>query len=264
MAKIGIIGVGVVGKAIKNGFKDTHQLFIHDPNLGTSLEDVIDSTNFSYIAVPTPSDPITGECDTSIIETILSEMPDNYNIIIKSTIIPGTTKYLQKKYPNLKIGCSPEFLRSASSEHDFKNQDILVVGTMHTQLAKDVLSHHKDSGVLKSENFFHVTPTQAELVKYAKNSFYAMKVIFANQFHELSKELGEDWNVVKNIITAPQEQIIGPSHLDSPKDGQRGYGGECLPKDILALKVELEKRGIKYNLIEAILEDNETLQKNIN
>ncbi len=260
MAKIGIIGVGVVGKAMKEGFKDAHQLFLHDPKLGTSLENVTDNTDFSYIAVPTPSNPKTGECDTSIIESILSEMPDNHNIVIKSTIIPGTTNYLQEKYPNLKIGCSPEFLRSASSEYDFKNQDILVVGTNHKKIAQDVLSHHQESDLLKSKNFFHVTPTQAELVKYAKNSFYAMKVIFANQFHDLSKELGEEWSVVKEIITTPQEQIIGPSHLNSPKDGQKGYGGKCLPKDTLALRASLQNMGIKYNFIEAIIKDNENLK----
>ena len=260
MAKIGIIGVGVVGTAMKDGFKGAHQIFLHDPKLGTNLENVTDNTDFSYIAVPTPSNPKTGECDTSIIESILSKMPDNHNIVIKSTIIPGTTNQLQEKYPNLKIGCSPEFLRSASSEYDFKNQDILVIGTKHNQMAQDILSHHKESKVFNSMNFFHVTPTQAELVKYAKNSFYAMKVIFANQFHDLSNELGEEWNVVKEIITSPQQQIIGPSHLDSPKENQNGYGGDCLPKDTLALRALLQSLGIKYNFIEAIIKDNENLK----
>ena len=260
MAKIGIIGLGVVGKAIENGFKDTHQLFIHDPILNTSLQNVIENTNFCYIAVPTPTDQITGRCDISIIESILSKMPNNYNIIIKSTVIPGTTVELQRKYPNLKIACSPEFLRAATSEMDFKNQDILVVGTEHKNLADDVLTHHKESGVLRNMNFFHVTPTQAELVKYAKNSFYAMKVIFANQFHDLSEKLGEEWNVVKEIITTPQQQMIGPSHLNSPKDGQRGYGGACLPKDNIAFGALLNDLGIKYNLIDALIKDNEEIR----
>ena len=98
MAKIGIIGVGVVGKAMKEGFKNVHKLFLHDPILDTKLKHLIEKTNFWYIAVPTPSDPETGECDISIVESILKEMPDNYSIIIKSTIIPGTTKYFQEKY----------------------------------------------------------------------------------------------------------------------------------------------------------------------
>ena len=257
--KIGIIGVGIVGNAIKSGFEGTHEIFLHDPKLETTLRNVTDNTNFSYIAVPTPSNPSNGECDISIIESILKELPEGHNVVIKSTIIPGTTTLLEKKYPHLNIGCSPEFLRSATSEYDFKNQDILVVGTTNEYLADMVLEQHKIAGVVNSDNFFHVTPTQAELVKYAKNSFYAMKVIFANQFHDLSEAMGEDWSVVKDIITTPQEQIIGPSHLNSPSEVQRGYGGECLPKDTLALSSKLESMGIRYNLIEAIIRDNEEL-----
>ena len=92
--KIGIIGVGVVGKAIKKGFENTHEIFLHDPKLGTNIENVTDNTNFSYIAVPTPSDPESGECDISIIESVLEKLPDGYNAVIKSTVIPGTTKNL--------------------------------------------------------------------------------------------------------------------------------------------------------------------------
>ncbi len=262
--KIGIIGVGVVGKAIKNGFENTHEIFLHDPKLGTELRNVTDNTDFSYIAVPTPSNPDTGECDISIIESILDQIPDGQRIIIKSTVIPGTTKYLQKKYPRLIIGCSPEFLRSATSENDFKNQDLIVVGTDDEELAKEVFNQHLEAGVMRKKQFFHVTPTQAELVKYAKNSFYAMKVIFANQFHDLAKNLGEEWGDVKEIITTDQEQMIGPSHLNSPKEGNRGFGGECLPKDALALKFQLEKMGIKYNLIQAIMDDNKALREENN
>jgi len=258
--KIGIIGVGVVGKAIKNGFENSHEIFLHDPKLGTELRNVTDNTDFSYIAVPTPSNPETGECDISIIESILDQMPDGQRIIIKSTVIPGSTKYLQEKYPRLSIGCSPEFLRSATSEDDFKNQDLLVVGTDDEELAEEVFKHHLEAGVMRKKQFFHVTPTQAELVKYAKNSFYAMKVIFANQFHDLAKTLGEEWRDVKEIITTDQEQMIGPSHLNSPEGGNRGFGGECLPKDALALKFQLEKMEIKYNLIQAIIDDNKILK----
>jgi len=262
--KIGIIGVGVVGKAIKNGFESTHEIFLHDPKLGTNIENVTDNTNFSYIAVPTPSNPKTGECDISIVESVLDKIPDGHKVIIKSTVIPGSTKYLQNKYPKLVIGCSPEFLRSSTSENDFKNQDILVVGSEDSKLAEEVFQQHMEAGVMRKENFFHVTPTQAELVKYAKNSFYAMKVIFANQFHDFAKHVGEEWADVKEIITTEQEQMIGPSHLNSPKDGERGYGGECLPKDTLALNFQLERLGTKYNLIGAIIEDNVTLKNEKN
>ena len=84
---------------------------------------------------------------------------------------------------------------------------------------------------------FHVTPTQAELVKYTKNTFYAVKVIFANQMYDICQAMGQDWYTIRDMITAEQAQPIGPSHLDPIFGLNRGFGGKCLPKDSLALGV---------------------------
>ena len=258
--RIGIIGLGTVGLAIRECFDSVHEIFFHDKKMGTKISDITENVDCVYIAVPTPSLGNSGECDTSIVEDVLSGLPDGFKVVIKSTVIPGTTKNLQALFPELKIACSPEFLRSASSVADFQNQDLLIVGTDHKELAELIFEHHIEAGVVERKSCFLVTPTQAELAKYAKNSFYSMKVIFANQFYDYCESLDEDWSVVKELITKPQMQPIGESHLDAILGSKRGFGGECLPKDTLALYVELKSRGLEYEFLGSILEDNRRLR----
>ena len=108
---------------------------------------------------------------------------------------------------------------------------------------------------------FHVTPTQAELVKYTKNTFYAVKVTFANQLYDICQAMGEDWYAIRDIITAEQAQPIGPSHLDPIFGLKRGFGGKCLPKDSMALGVLANDLGVKYALMDAIQQDNAALRE---
>ena len=258
--RIGIIGLGTVGKAMKSGLAREHEIFVHDIGMDTSIANVIENAELIFVCVPTPSYEQTGGCDTRIVGDVLRLLPEGSRVVIKSTVIPGTTQRFHEEFPRLKIACSPEFLRTATAAEDFRSQDILVVGTHHDDLAGCIIESHVKAGVVSREGCMVVSPTQAELVKYAKNSFYSMKVIFANQFYEYCESLGEDWSIVKDIITWPQMQPIGGSHLEAIDGAKRGFGGVCLPKDTRALLVDLRDRGIDFRLLGAVLDDNERLR----
>ena len=257
--RLGIIGVGIVGGAIEHWFGPVHDLFIHDPVRGTQFSDVTDHCDIAYIAVPTPQAD-DGSCDTRIVESVLADLPDGFRAVIKSSIVPGTLRRLESRFPHVRLAYSPEFLRERSHLEDFGQQDLLVVGTDHEDIAADVIAHHREACVLRKDQVFRTDPTVAELVKYFGNAFYAVKVIFANQMHDICQALGVDYQQLHDIVVVDREQPIGPSHLQPMMGLYRGFGGKCLPKDSMALLTLAEEHGIKYDLMEAIQQDNARLR----
>lgn len=256
---IGIIGLGVVGSAIKSSFEGAHRVYVHDTAKNTNLSEITNNCDLAYICVPTPTLNDTRTCDISAIRSVLSQLPDGFTAVIKSTVIPGTTKILEGEFSHLKIAFCPEFLRASHAVEDFRNQEIIVVGTDNDDLAETIYNNHKDAGIETQGRFFKTTTTQAEIIKYAMNSFFAMKVIFGNQFQELSSYFGEEWGPIKKILTHPRERGIIDTHLDDL--GNFGYDGHCLPKDVAAISNMMENLGIATHLIKSLYEDNKRYSK---
>jgi UDPglucose 6-dehydrogenase len=229
--KIGIVGVGIVGDAIRYGMEKLgHVVKTFDIKFNdSSLEDVLE-TELCFICVPTPTKN-DYECDISIVEKIIKELHDyQYQgiIAIKSTVPPGTTEYFQNKFKNDKICFIPEFLRERCAVADFtQNHDLCVIGTR----SKEVFDFSKKIHGKYPENFVWLNPTEAEFVKYYNNIYNATLITLANNFYEICLKLNINYDNIKQAVV--MRKHINDYYLDC-NENFRGYAGACLPKDVRA------------------------------
>jgi len=257
--KIGIIGLGAVGSANKQGFEHLgHEVLVHDIILSTSIKDVL-STEINFICVPTPSAD-DGQCDTTILESVIQELDDNnYNgiIAIRSTSVPGFTQRMIEKHKTLAICFVPEFLRERCAADDFiNNHKLLAVGTFDIWVFRKVVKAHGNL----PEHTEHLTPTEAEVLKYFNNVYASLRVTFANVMYEICEKLNCDYTTIKNSYIKTGKAV--DMYLDV-SDGLRGYGGMCLPKDTRALARLMEKLELDLNLISSIDRDNSKFKKTV-
>ena len=251
--RIGIVGQGYVGTALKEGMSQHYDVETFDinSNLRTknSVRDLIKSVSMTFVCVPTPMKK-DGSCDTSIVESVVKDIDEaqqwcldsmlNHGIepaekrtiiIIKSTIPPGTTNKLNKKYKNVQIVFNPEFLTEANFIEDFKNQDRIIVGGPRPASTKVRQLFYK---AFPKAHIIKTGSMTAEMVKYMTNTFLATKVSFANEMKMICDELNIDYDKVVEYST--YDERLGKSHWSVPgPDGKLGFGGSCFPKDINAL-----------------------------
>ncbi|MFH1460843.1 MAG: hypothetical protein ABIF84_00235, partial [Patescibacteria group bacterium] len=190
------------------------------------------------------------------VEETLDMLRGEKVVVIKSTVVPGTTEKLQQKYPQFKLLMNPEFLTEVTADQDMRYPDRQIVGyTKKSQtVAGDVMQ------LLPLASFERVLPaTEAELVKYFGNTWFAVKVSFANQMYDLCQKLGLDYD--RMVEAAAADKRIGRTHLNIFHRGYRGYGGKCLPKDIRALIQLAEAEGVDLKLHKIAESINEELMR---
>lgn len=235
--KIGIIGQGFVGSAIREGLDDYYEVLTYDKDSSKSRnshEEVVSNSSILFVCVPTPMRK-SGECDTRILESVISEIEkvDTRNepvLVIKSTVPPGTTDRVSD-LTRFDVCFSPEFLTEANSFQDFKNQTRIIIGGPRPATGKVKAMFRKpfpEIPIIKTGT------RTAEMIKYFTNCFLATKVTFANQMYDICKSAGIDYDKVCEY--ALYDQRIGRTHLAVPgPDGDRGFGGHCFPKDLAAM-----------------------------
>lgn len=234
--KIVIVGHGFVGKAVDYGFPvpDEDKIII-DPKYGKTFENTyLDFgwvPTFVFVCVPTPMGK-DGEIDASIIEETMYQLHEKNpkaNVIIKSTITPEIVKRLELKY---NFVYNPEFLTEKSANEDFVNPFMHVFGGYYKS-TKEVEELYKFHSLCKPCPVYHMSAVDASFVKYGINAFLATKVLWFNQFYDVVKDQGGNFNKIVSAIT--QDNRVARSHTTVPGfDGKRGFGGACFPKDTAA------------------------------
>lgn len=259
--KIGIVGYGFVGQALAYGFS-TAELFIHDKYKKgfSSLEEVAAQSEYIFICLPTPIKDDESGIDLSIIDEVIEQLaPLTENthkvIVIKSTVVPGTTAGYIKKYPKNLFAFNPEFLTEANYLQDFVNSDRTIIGALDHDASRQLVSLYKRQ--FPKTPLFQTDPTSAEMVKYMCNCYLATKVMFANEMYEICEGLGIQYDEVKKMVVA--DRRIYDSHMGITTE--RGFGGKCFPKDLLALRALAQSKGVDTAVLDTVWRKNLSLRK---
>lgn len=264
--KIGIVGQGFVGTAVRKKFEKVFEVVTYDKDNSLSNRDslvnVVNETDIMFVCVPTPMHS-DGSCDTSIVEEVIGEISELTDMlgktlvktcIIKSTVPPGTTTILRDKYWfNLGVVFIPEFLTEANANYDFENQDRIIIGGDGKFVTEIFTTAFPGIPIITVE------PEVAEMLKYVTNIHLAMKVSFANEMYALCQKLNIDWNEV--IKCAKMDVRLGKTHWNVPgPDGDFGFGGHCFPKDLGALSTMAHNAGVLVRTLDATQEVNDRVR----
>ena len=272
--KLGIVGQGFVGLALKAGFEKHYEIETYDKyevdKSTCDLADLVAKCKVIFVCVPTPMNE-DGSCHTDIVDSVVKEINKwSYaywgnidrkpTVVIKSTVAPGTTDKLHRKYKSVDVIFNPEFLTEATFIEDFKNQNRIILGGIRrgTNKLRQVYSK-----VFPRTTIVKTGAKHAEMVKYFTNCFLATKVSFANEMKMLCDELDLDYDKVVEYAT--YDERLGKSHWAVPgPDGELGFGGHCLPKDLNALiSVAVDNSlGLYINVLSGVLETNNKVRKN--
>ena len=292
MSKIAVIGTGYVGLTTSIGLASLgHQVVgfdvdpakveliqagtlpIHEPGLGEILAEVLQSGNlqttsvlseavtnadFIFTCVPTPQDE-DGSADLSYVISASAAMKDFLKpgavVVTKSTVPVGSAQIVEDAIGrnDVAVASNPEFLREGAAVYDFQNPDRIVVGARSSEVAQRVMDLYKKVDCPK----VLTSQATAELIKYASNSFLAIKLSYVNDIAALCEAVGADSREVLHGMGL--DTRIGNRFLEPGP----GWGGSCFPKDTKALESIANSFGVELPLITTAIASNESAQKRV-
>lgn len=252
---IGVVGLGTVGRAVR-------ELFTR-PGIEVVAWDASDpepypaaafaACDFAVVCVDTPF--VNGHADLSRVEEALRRLPAKF-IVIKSTVPPGTTTRLAGELGK-DVCYWPEYISESKYHNPYFPQRVsevpfVVLGG--EPLARAQLIDWLMPVLGPTKTYFQCSATEAELIKYAENTFFATKITFANEFRRLSETFGADWHTVREgWLLDPR---VGRMHTAALADDP-GFGGKCLPKDLATIVAAARDAQYRCVLLEAVQAANE-------
>lgn len=254
---IGIVGYGYVGQAIHRIFKGW-DIKIFSPNFDlSSPKEEFKDADLTIISVPTAMKE-SGQCDTSIVEEsvkwLTEQNPDSL-ILIKSTVEPGTTDRLKKKY-NARIVFSPEYVGEGKyytppwkypDPVHTESHGFMVMGGDQKDMEDIAQIFVRKMG--PHTRFTFLDAKEAEFVKYWENLWGATKVIFANQMYDAAQAMGVNfYKAREGWIADPR---VEPMHT-AVFEKARGFSGKCFPKDMSAFIYSCEQHGFDPTLLKEV------------
>lgn len=228
----------------------------------TDCARAVADTDIAVVCVGTPSSS-NGGLLTGYLERVSEEIgaalagrDDRYTVIIRSTMLPTTCEQIvlprlrsAAGSANFGLAVNPEFLREGSSVRDFFDPPKTVIGQLDDESGETVAELY--DGL--PGPVYRVPLSVAEMIKYADNSFHALKAGFANEMGAVCKALGLDSHAVMDILVADTKLNISPAYL---RPGF-AYGGSCLPKDLRAVVHRARRADVQVPILESIAPSNE-------
>ncbi|GAA0532722.1 UDP-glucose 6-dehydrogenase [Saccharopolyspora subtropica] len=227
------------------GLTDGHLDFTGDVTTAVRAAEVV------FLCLPTPM-AADGRADLSAVESVVAELgpslPTGCVVVNKSTVPVGTAAWVRRMLDrdDLAVVSNPEFLREGSAVQDFLNPDRIVVGSDDEDAARRVADLYRPlrAPVVRTD------AASAEMIKYAANCFLAVKLSYVNAIAELCEVFGADVDAVTTGMG--HDPRIGRAFL---RPGP-GWGGPCLPKDSSALLRMADTAGVRFDLLQAAVDDN--------
>jgi GDP-mannose 6-dehydrogenase len=231
----------------------------------TDVKSAVAATDMSLVCVGTPSLG-NGHIDLKYVRRVCEQIGEGlrdhrgHTVVLRSTLLPGSMKNVViptlEAFSGLKAGrdfglcINPEFLREGTAVFDYYHPPKTVIGDVGSAAGGDVLEKvysHLPGPKIRTDY------ETAEMVKYADNTWHALKVSFANEIGNICKGLGIDSHKLMEIFCQDTKLNLSPYYL---KPGF-AFGGSCLPKDVRALSYKAKLLDVKVPIIDAILPSND-------